>query len=139
LDTFVTLALTLELDAALLEGLLGGLGDLFVLHRHDAINRLDDSHLRAQSAVEAGELQADGARADDDEGLGQLLGRQGLAIGPDLVAVGFQADLRQGAGAGADGQHDRLGLDRPAEPPAFRSTTTLGVPAAPSQASRRPR
>ncbi len=102
----------LELDAALLERLLGGLGDLLVLDRHDALDRLDDRHLGAQGAIEAGELDADGARADDDEGLGQLLRRQGVAIGPDLVAVSLQADLRQGAGAGAYGQHDRLGLDR---------------------------
>ncbi|MNS79726.1 hypothetical protein D3C72_1133880 [compost metagenome] len=101
----------LELDAALLERLLRGLGDLFVLDRHDAVDGFDDRHLGAQGAIEAGELDADGARADDDEGLGQLLGGQGVAVGPDLVAVRFQTDLRQGAGAGADGQHDALGLD----------------------------
>src|SRR5690606_14530081 len=33
-------------------------------------------------------------------------------VGPDPIAVGFQTDLGNGLGAGADRQHDRLGLDR---------------------------
>ena len=56
-----------ELYAALLERLLGGLGDLFVLDRHDAVDGFDDGHLGAQRAVEAGELDADGARANHDQ------------------------------------------------------------------------
>jgi hypothetical protein len=68
-------------------------------------------NFRTQSAVEAGEFQTDGARADDHEGLGQLLRRQRLAIGPDLVAVGLETDLRQGPRPRAHRQHDRLRLD----------------------------
>src|SRR5690606_13895429 len=102
----------LELDAALFEALLSGFGDLLVLYRHDAVDGFNDRHLGAQGPVEAGELNADGPRANDHEGLGQFLRRQGVAIGPDLVAIGLEPDLRQGAGAGADGQHDGLGFDR---------------------------
>jgi hypothetical protein len=103
-----------EGDAALLEGLLGGLGDLGVLDRHDAVHGLDDGDLGAQGAVEAGELDADGARADDDQRLGHGLGGQGVAIGPDLVAVRDRADGRDVAGPGAAGQDHALGLDRAA-------------------------
>jgi hypothetical protein len=61
------LAADAELHAALLERLLGGLGDLLVLDRHDPVDGLDHRHLGAQGAVEAAELDADGARADDHE------------------------------------------------------------------------
>jgi hypothetical protein len=100
-----------ELDATLLESLLGGLGDLGVLDRHDPVDGLDHGHLGAQGAVEAGEFDADGARADHDQRLGHGLRRQGVAIGPDLVAVRHRADGRDVAGAGAAGQDDVLGLD----------------------------
>ena len=49
-------------------------GNLLVLHRQDAVEHLDHGHLRAQRAVEAGELDADGARAHDQQRF-----RQGLA------------------------------------------------------------
>src|SRR5690606_24499565 len=55
------LSAELELDAPFFEALLSGFGDLLVLYRHDAVDGFDDRHLGAQSAVEAGELDADGA------------------------------------------------------------------------------
>ena len=63
-----------ELHAALLEGLLRGLGDLLVLDRQDAVQRpRPPSRPRPRRAVEAGELDADGAGADDDQRLRRRL------------------------------------------------------------------
>ena len=106
------LAAGAEFHAALLEGLLRRPGHLLVLDRHDAVEGLDHGHLGPEGTVEAAELDADGPRADDDDGVGHGLRGHGLAIGPDAVAVGLETDLRNGPGAGPDGQHDRLGLDR---------------------------
>ena len=44
-------------------------GDLLVLDRQDAVEHFDHRHLGAQGAVEAGELDADGAGADDQQRL----------------------------------------------------------------------
>ena len=115
----------LELHAALFERLLSGLRDLFVLDRHDAIHGLDHGHVTAQSAIEAAELDADGARTDHDDRLGHEFRRHGLAIGPNAIAIGFQSDLRQGTRTGADGQHHRLGLQG-ARSARFQSDHNLG-------------
>ena len=50
-----------ELQPPALEGLARGGGDLFVLHRKNARQGFDHHHLSPQGAVEAGELNADGA------------------------------------------------------------------------------
>ncbi len=99
-----------ELQPPPLEHLLGGGRDLLVLHRQDAVHGLDHRHVRAQGAEEAGELDADGARADHQQGLRRGLRNQGLTIGPHLVAVRLHADGRDGAGARAGGQDHVLGL-----------------------------
>ncbi len=103
-----------ELQPATFEHLLGGGRDVGVLHRQDAVERLDHGHVRTQGAEEAGELDADGARADHDQRLRGRLGHQGLAVGPHLVAVRLHADGGDGAGAGAGGQDHVLGLHRAA-------------------------
>ena len=54
-------------DALLLEALAGERGDLLVLDGQDLRQHLDDRHLGAHRAVERGELDADGARADDEQ------------------------------------------------------------------------
>ena len=62
---------------------------LGILDRHDAVEHLDHRHLGAHVVVEAGELDADRARADDQQ-LGRHLGRgHRVAIGPDALAVGL--------------------------------------------------
>ena len=58
-----------DVDAAVLEVLLEGLGDLRVLERHEAVQDLDDGHLGAEVVVHARELDPDGARAEDDDAL----------------------------------------------------------------------
>ena len=106
-----------ELQAAALEGLAGGGRDLLVLGWQDARQGLDHHHLGAERAVEAGELDADGARADDDQRLRRGLRNHGLAIGPDAVAVRLQSDLGNRARPCAGGQDDMLGLEGAAPAP----------------------
>ena len=66
-----------------------------------------DRHLGAHVIVEAGELNPDRARSDDEQ-LGRHLRRgHGVAIGPHPLAVG--RGKGQVAGAGARGQHNVLG------------------------------
>ena len=93
---------------ALLLQALGELrADLGVLDRHDAVEHLDHRHLGAEVGVEAGELDPDRARADDQQ-LGRHFGRgHRVAIGPDALAVGLGE--RQVARAGAGGDDDVLG------------------------------
>ncbi len=55
-----------DLDALLFKALARMGGDLGVLHRQDLRQQLDDRHLGAHRAIERGELDADGARADDE-------------------------------------------------------------------------
>ena len=90
--------------ALLLEGLAGEGGDFLVLDGQDAVHHLDHGRVGAQRVVEAGEFDADGARADDQQ-LFRHPGRdKGVAVGPDQIAVRFEP--RQFAGARAGGQHD---------------------------------
>src|SRR5215212_9059896 len=94
-------------DAAVLELLLEGLRDLRVLQRHYAVEQLDYGDFCSEVVVHAGELDADGPRAEDDDGLGVA-----LVVGHDVVrgdnplAVEFQP--RQGADGGACGDQDVL-------------------------------
>ena len=41
--------------------------------RRDLVERVDDRHLRAETGERLAELEPDGAGADDQQGLGQLL------------------------------------------------------------------
>ena len=96
-----------DLDALLLEALAGEPGDLGILHRQDLRQEFDHRHLRAHSAVERGELDADGARAHHEQGFGHFFGDHRLVIGPDLPLVGL--DAGDGPGPGAGGHDDVLG------------------------------
>src|SRR5829696_2691390 len=66
--------------AAVLELLPERFGDLRVLQRHETVQDLDDGHLGAEVVVHAGELHADGTRAEDDHGFGVA-----LVVGDDVV------------------------------------------------------
>ena len=52
---------------------------------------LEHRHLRAHVVVVAGELDAHGAGADDDDALGHVAERQHVVAGDDALAVGHQA------------------------------------------------
>ena len=81
--------------------------DLGILDRHDAVEHLDHRHLGAEVVVEAGELDPDRARADDQQ-LARHFGRgHRVAIGPDALAVGLGE--RQLARPRAGGDDDVLG------------------------------
>ena len=96
-----------DLHALLLERLAGEGGDLLVLDRQDAVEHLDHRHLGAQIAVEAGEFDADGARADDQQRFRHRLAAPSPRVGPDQLAVGLQPGQRARARAG--GEDDVLG------------------------------
>ncbi len=96
-----------DLHALLDEGLLGEGRDLGVLDRQHPVHHLDHRRLGAERVEEAGELDADGARADDQQLLRHPLRLQRVLVGPDQIAVGLQP--RQFARARAGGQDDVLG------------------------------
>jgi len=54
-------------------------GHLLVLHRHHAVQELDDGHVHAVAAHHVAELDADGARTGDDDA-GRQFGRQDLLL-----------------------------------------------------------
>ena len=72
------------------EGLARELGDLGILGGKDARQHLDHRHLGAEAAIEARELDADGARADDEQRLREALRDHRLLVGPDQPAVGLE-------------------------------------------------
>ena len=67
-----------DLHALLLERLLREGGDFLVLDRQHAVEHFDHRHLDAEIAIEAGEFDADRARADDEQRFRQLLGAPSL-------------------------------------------------------------
>ncbi len=79
-----------DVHAALLVGALHELGDIFVLEREDALERLDDGDLGAVGGVDVGELHPDGAGAHDQERPGRLLLHERAGGGPDAVLVDLQ-------------------------------------------------
>src|SRR3954471_6342047 len=94
-----------HLDPLLLEAALGELGDVGVLGRQHAVERLEEGDLHAEARVGRGDLGARCAGADDDHGPGQLLERPRL-LGADHAL----AELRAGDGPldRSRGQHDAL-------------------------------
>ena len=91
-------------DALLLEGPLKLNGDVFVFGRHEVGQHLEDGDFGAVCAVEVGELCADGAAADDADGLRDFTRLERLAAGDDLFAIDLEAGQAAGTGAGCD--HD---------------------------------
>lgn len=93
----------LEVNALLLEDLLGLLGDLGVhAGAADLVQELDDGDLGAQAGPDRGHLQANDAAADDDELLGDLVQGDGAGAADDALLVNLQAGERGGLGAGGD-------------------------------------
>ncbi len=111
LGELVDLGADPELQASPFESLLRGGRHLGVLDRHDAVEHLHHGDVCAQGPVEAGELDADGPRADHDQRLRRGFGNHGLTIGPHPLAVRLQTDGGDGAGPSARGQDHVLGLD----------------------------
>ena len=99
-----------EDDALLGEGLVRKPRDLLVLRRQDAVEHLDHRHLRAEGAVEACELDADSARADDEQRPREVFRNHRLLVGPDQSAVGLEPG--KGPRPRAGGDDDMLGTDR---------------------------
>jgi hypothetical protein len=97
------------LHALLGERLVDEGGDVRILDRQDAVEHLDDRHLRAHVRIEAGELDADRARADDQQLGRHHLGHHGVPVGPDPLPVRLGEGQVAGAGAGRD--DDVLGLE----------------------------
>ena len=91
-----------DLDALLLEALAREAGDLGVLDGQDLRQHLDDRHLDAHGAVEGGELDADGARAHDEQRFRHRRRHHRLEIGPDQLAVRLDAGQRARPRAGGD-------------------------------------
>ena len=92
----------LKLHALLGQRALEGLGGLGVHARRDAVEELDDGHLRTQAAPHRAQLQADDAGADDDQALGDLRQRQGAGGVDDALLVDGHARQRGRLGAGGD-------------------------------------
>src|SRR4028118_596518 len=84
-----------DVDAAILEVLPQGFGDLRVLERHEAVQDLDDGHLGAEVLVHARELDPDGAGAKDDHALRiPLVVRDDVVAGDDLLPVELEPRQR---------------------------------------------
>src|SRR5215218_452726 len=83
----------------------GGLGDVGVLGREHAVERLEEQHVGAEPAERGRDLRARRAGADDGERLRQLLQRPRL-LGADHAAAELRAGDRLGHRAGRE--HDRL-------------------------------
>ena len=80
-----------DLDALLLEALAREGGDLGVFRRQDLRQHLDHGHLGAERAVERGELDANGARADDQKRFGNAVRHHRFEIGPNEFLVRLEA------------------------------------------------
>ena len=99
-----------DLHAHLLVGPLELLRHVAVLDGHEPVLHLDDGDLGAHVVVDVRELDADRARADDEQPLGALGLEHGLLVVDHLLAV--DRERRDGARAGARGDDDVLGLER---------------------------
>jgi hypothetical protein len=104
----------LELHALLLQHALHLPGGLAVEAGDDAVEELDDGHLRAQPRPDRPHLEPDNARADDEQALGHFLERQRAGGGDDLFLVDL--DARQVHRDRAGRNDDVLGLDGLARP-----------------------
>ena len=78
------------------------IGDFGVLRGQDAVEHFHDRRFRAHVAVETGEFDADGARADHQHRFGDAFGDHRLAISPYAFAVGFDSGQRPRARAGRE-------------------------------------
>ena len=97
-------------DLLLLEDALQFLGDVLVLHRHHAGQHLDHGDVGAETLEDGGELHAHGARADDEQALGDGGEVQDLDVGEDELGVGGEAGDHARLAAG--GNDDVFGFER---------------------------
>ena len=114
-----------DLHAELLVLLGDLLGDVDVFVGEHAVEELDDRHVDAVVGEHVAELHADRARADDDDGAGQIAGEDLGLVGDDVVGeldarqefdhrAGVDDDVVEGDLAVAD--LDGLGIDEGAVP-----------------------
>ena len=82
--------------------------NLLVLDGQDARHEFDHRDLDAERVPEVGELDADGAGADDDDGLRHLRQHHRFAVGDHAVTVRLDAGQELGARAGRDDRARRL-------------------------------
>jgi hypothetical protein len=85
------------------------LGDIFVFHRHDARQHLDDRHFGAEAVENRREFHAHRARADDRQALGNGGEVEDFDVGEDELGVGLEAGKHAGFRAGGD--DDVLGFE----------------------------
>ena len=84
------------------------LADLGVLERDDLGQVLEQRHLDPDVVEHAGELDADRARPDDDDVLGQRVHPEDVVAGDDPLAVGLEARQRLDPRAGGDDDVGRV-------------------------------
>lgn len=97
-----------DADALFDEGFFEGVADFIVLDGEDAGGHFDECDLGAEGVVDVGELDADGAGADDDHFLGLLGEDHGLLGADDGGAV--EGEVGEAAGFAAGGDEDVLGF-----------------------------
>ena len=80
-----------DLHALLLKGLTREACDFQVFDWQDLVLHLNHCNISAQRVVKACKLDADRTRPNHQKLLRHVLGCQGVLIGPDARAIGFQA------------------------------------------------
>lgn len=90
------------LDATFPEDLLQFRGDRLVLERHQPRQQLDDRHLTPEASEDRPELDAHRARAEHDDGLGDLAQANRLVTRDDPAPVDLHAGNAPWLGAGCD-------------------------------------
>ena len=98
-----------DLHALLFELLLGEGADLGVFDGQHAVHDLDHGRVGPKRVVEAGEFDADRARADDQQFLRHPRRVQRVLVGPDQIAI--RLEPRKFPRPCAGGQDDVLGAD----------------------------
>src|SRR3546814_11104350 len=84
--------------------------DVGIFDRQNSIKHFDDGHVRAHVIVEAGELNSDGARSDNQQLTGHFRRSHGMAIGPDSLSIRLRERKLPRAGAGGDNDVLRLNI-----------------------------
>ena len=125
-----------DLDPLLFELLARKGRNLGILGGKNLRQHLDHRHLGAEGAVERGELDADRARADDQQRFRHPLRHHGLEIGPDQLPV--RLEPWQHARPRAGGDDDVLGLVGAGAQCPFRRLAPARLHRRPCRAPRSP-